>query len=54
MRKNVSLDAYEVLSDNDLVPVVGGSDKHNVFYQLGKIAGKGLYWFCKGSSAIKG
>ncbi|MDE3316049.1 lactococcin G-alpha/enterocin 1071A family bacteriocin [Lacticaseibacillus zeae] len=39
------------LTTEELSNVTGGG---NIFYEAGKIIGTGLYWFCKGASAIKG
>lgn len=46
----VNVGEFKTLSDQQLNSVVGG----NVFKAAGVWVGKGLYWFAKGASAIKG
>lgn len=42
---------FESLDNAHLLKITGGK---NVFYEIGKVVGTGLYYFCKGASAIKG
>ena len=49
------LSKFESLSDANLSTFVGGSDKNNVFFQIGKrYVAPVLYWFGKGAEGIKG